>query len=89
MTFLVMTEKMMTDFISKEIPLVKISVPDSRCSDQGGTGHSSTELLRDCHLHKLLTPRDHDIHLAALAGDDVDTQAVAAQEHLASVCLLH
>ena len=56
---------------------------------QPRAGHRGHELLGHRHLHELLGAGDHDVHLAGLAGDDVDPQTVLAQEHLAPVCLLH
>ena len=57
--------------------------------DQLAPGDDRLELLGHGLLHKLVPARDHDVHLAGLAGDDVDPQTVLAQEHLAPVCLLH
>ena len=52
-------------------------------------GHCGHELLGHRHLHELLGAGDHDVHLAGLAGDDVDAETFRAEEHLTSVRFIY
>ena len=50
---------------------------------------SGSELLRYRHLHKLVLLGYHHVHLAGLAGDDVDAETFRAEEHLTSVRFIY
>ena len=56
---------------------------------ESDTSHCGLELLGDGEPHKVLAIGNHKVHFARLARDDVDTETILTEEHLAAICLLH